>query len=100
MTKKNKKKFIILFSIIFSVLSLSVFYIFQMVKISETAYINGKNTTNLEKLREEVSDLKLSISKQKNLKNAEEKIIEKGFQKVSSNTISYIVIPEISLANK
>ena len=100
MTKKNKKKFIILSSIIFSVLSLSVFYIFQMVKISETAYINGKNTTNLEQLKEEVSDLKLSISKQKNLKNAEEKIIEKGFQKVSSNTISYIVIPEISLANK
>jgi len=100
MTKNKKKKFIILSSIIFSVLSLSVFYIFQMVKISETAYINGKNTTNLEQLKEEVSDLKLSISKQKNLKNAEEKIIEKGFQKVSSNTISYIVIPEISLANK
>lgn len=66
--------------------------------MSETAYSIGKNITTVDNLKKETAELKLSISKQKNLRNAEEKIIEEGFQKVSMNTKNYIIISEISLA--
>lgn len=101
MTKRNKrKKKLVLLSILFSFSALSIFYIFQIIKIYETAYINGKNIVTINNFKKENAELKLSISQQKNLKNAEEKIIEEGFQKVSTSTRNYIIIPEISLAKK
>jgi len=101
MTKRNKrKKNLILVSVLFSLSLLTFFYLFQVVKMSETAYQIGKNNTTIDYLKKENANLKLSISQQKNLKNAEEKIIGEGFLKVSASTRNYIVIPEISLAKK
>lgn len=101
MTKRNKrKKNLVLLSILFGFSALTVFYFFQVIKMSETGYLMGKNITTIENLKKENSELKLSISQQRNLKNAEEKIIEEGFQKVSASTRNYIIIPEISLAKK
>ena len=101
MTKTNRRKNkILLFSILFIFSGLLTFYFIQVVKMSEIAYQIGVNSTTISEVKKEVIDLNLSVSKQKNLKNAEEKVIEQGFQKVSANTRSYIVIPEISLANK
>jgi len=101
MTKRNKrKKNLVLVSILFSLSLLTFFYLFQVIKMSETAYQIGKNITTINSLKKENANLNLSISQQKNLKNAEEKIIEEGFLKVSANTRNYIVIPEISLAKK
>jgi len=96
--RKKLKKIIVLSSLLFSFVGLSSFYLFQMVKMSEIAYTIGKNTAIVKNLEKETAELKLDISKQKNLKNAEEKIIDQGFKKVSSSSINYIVIPEISLA--
>ncbi|MFA5228526.1 MAG: hypothetical protein WC446_02090 [Candidatus Paceibacterota bacterium] len=101
MTKRNKrKKNLVLLSVLFGFSALVVFYFFQVVKISETGYLMGKKMTTIENLKKENAELKLSISQQRNLKNAEEKIIEEGFQKVSISTRNYIVIPEVSLAKK
>lgn len=101
MTKRNKrKKSLLLASILFGFSALTTFYFFQIIKISETAYSIGKNINKIESLKKENAELKLSISQQRNLKNAEEKISEKGFQKISTNTRNYIIVPEISLAKK
>jgi len=101
MTKTNRRKNkILLFSILFIFSGLLTFYFVQVVKMSEVAYQIGMNSATISEVKKEVIDLNLSVSKQKNLKNAEEKVIEQGFQKVSMNTRNYIVVPEISLANK
>ncbi|MFA5754878.1 MAG: hypothetical protein WC909_00735 [Candidatus Paceibacterota bacterium] len=101
MTKTNRRKNkILLFSILFIFSGLLTFYFVQVVKMSEVAYQIGMNSATISEVKKEVIDLNLSVSRQKNLKNAEEKVIEQGFQKVSMNTRSYIVVPEISLANK
>jgi cell division protein YceG involved in septum cleavage len=95
--KKLRRK-IIISSLFFSLLGLSFFYLLQMTKMSENAYTIGKKTEIAIELGKETDELKLKISKQKNLKNAEEKILEQGFQKLISGNISYVIIPEISLA--
>lgn len=101
MTKRNKRqKNLVLLSILFGFSALTVFYFFQVIKMSENGYLMGKNITIIENLKKENAELKLSVSKQRNLKNAEEKIIEEGFEKVSTRTTNYIIIPEISLAKK
>jgi len=101
MTKRSKrKKNLVLVSILFSLSLLTFFYLFQVIKMSETAYQIGQNIIKIENLKKENADLKLSISQQKNLKDVEEKIIEEGFLKVSENTRNYIIIPEMSLAKK
>ncbi|MDD3386598.1 MAG: hypothetical protein PHU17_02060 [Candidatus Pacebacteria bacterium] len=101
MTKTNRRKNkILFFSIVFLFSGLLTFYFFQIVKMSEIAYEMGIKNDMINETKEEIIDLNLSVSKQKNLKNAEQKVIEQGFQRVSINTRSYIVVPEISLANK
>ena len=101
MTKRSKgKKNLVLASILFSLSLLIFFYLFQVIKMSETAYQIGQNITKIENLKKENANLKLSISQQKNLKDVEEKIIEEGFLKISENTRNYIIIPEMSLAKK
>ena len=101
MTKRSKrKKNLVLASILFSLSLLTFFYLFQVIKMSETAYQIGQNITKIENLKKENANLKLSISQQKNLKDVEEKIIEEGFLKISEKTRNYIIIPEMSLAKK
>jgi hypothetical protein len=45
-----------------------------------------------------VAELRLSVSKSRNLINIEEKVLGAGFEKVSK--LNYIVVPESTLASK
>lgn len=74
------------------------FYVFQVVKLSETAYIRGEKEATIKNLKKETAELKLTVSKGRNLVNIEERVLEEGFQKVSK--LDYIVISEASVAVK
>ncbi len=101
MTKRSKrKKKLVLFSVLLSFSALTIFYISQIIKVYEIGYLIGKNTDIVNSLQEENAELKLAVSQKSNLKNAEEKLIEKGFQKISASTINYIIVSDMSLAKK
>ena len=74
------------------------FYVFQIVKLTEAGYIKGERETIIRSLKKETAELKLLVSKDRNLVNIEEKVLENGFQKVSK--LNYIIVPEASLAAK
>jgi hypothetical protein len=79
-------------------LALVCFYVFQVVKLTESGYIKGEKETFIKELKKEVAEMKLSVSKDSNLINIEEKVKEEGFEKVSK--LNYIVVPEATVASK
>jgi len=74
------------------------FYVFQVVKLTETGYIRGEMDSQIKELKKQTAELKLLVSKDRNLVNIEEKVLEEGFQKVSK--LNYILVSEASLAIK
>jgi hypothetical protein len=79
-------------------LVLVCFYIFQIVKLTESGYIKGERETSIKELKKEVAELKLSVSKDRNLVSIEEKAAQEGFEKVSK--VNYIISSETSVASK
>jgi ATP-dependent protease HslVU (ClpYQ) ATPase subunit len=79
-------------------LVLVCFYIFQVVKLTEAGYLRGERESLIRDLKKETAELKLAVSKDRNLVNIEEKVSEEGFQKI--NKLNYIVVPDNSLAAK
>jgi hypothetical protein len=94
--KNNSKKFFMI--IVMVSLALVCFYVFQVVKLTESGYIKGERETAIKELKKEVAELKLSVSKDRNLINIEEKVLGAGFEKVSK--LNYIVVPEATVASK
>jgi hypothetical protein len=94
--KNDSQKFFMIIAII--ALALVCFYVFQVVKLTESGYIKGEKETSIKELKKEVAELKLSVSKDSNLINIEEKVREEGFEKVSK--LNYIVVPEATIASK
>lgn len=94
--KKNKSK-LVLFSVIATIAILSGFYIYQISELSHTSYLASKVESEIKELKKENSGLKLSISKNKNLLEIEEKVKEQGYEKVSK--IDYVVVEEANLAS-
>lgn len=79
-------------------LVLVCFYVFQVVKLTEAGYLRGEKESLIKSLKEETAELKLAVSKDRNLVNIEEKVSEQGFEKI--NKLNYIVVPDNSLASK
>jgi hypothetical protein len=94
--KNNSQRFFMILTM--TALALVCFYVFQVVKLTESGYIKGEKETAIQDLKKEVAELKLSVSKDRNLVNIEEKVLEEGFEKVSK--LSYIVVSEASVASK
>lgn len=94
--KNNSQRFFMMITLVS--LALVCFYVFQVVKLTESGYIKGEREATIKELRKEVSLLKVSVSKDRNLVNIEEKVLEEGFEKMSE--LSYIVVPEASVASK
>lgn len=94
--KNSSQRFFMILSI--TALALVCFYIFQVIKLTESGYIKGERETAISELKKEVAQLKVEVSKSQNLINIEEKVSEEGFQKVSK--VNYIVVSEAALASK
>lgn len=94
--KNDSQRFFIIITMM--ALALVCFYVFQVVKLTESGYIKGERETAIRELKKEVAELKLSVSKDRNLINIEEKVLGAGFEKVSK--ISYISAPEATVASK
>ncbi len=73
------------------------FYIFQIVKLTETNYLIGQKENQVKELKKETAQLQLSVSRNSNLNNFEAKVSEEGYQKI--NNVNYIVVSEASLAS-
>jgi hypothetical protein len=84
--------------IVMASLALVCFYVFQVVKLTESGYIKGEKETTISELKKEVTGLRLAVSKDRNLINIEEKVVGAGFEKVSK--ISYISASEATVASK
>jgi len=74
------------------------FYIFQVVKLTEAGYLRGQKESMITDLKKQTAELKLAVSKDRNLVNIEEKVAEQGFEKASK--LNYIVVSDASLAAK
>jgi hypothetical protein len=96
LAKNDSQRFFMI--IIMASLILVCFYVFQVVKLTESGYIKGERETAIRELKKDVAELKLSVSKDRNLINIEEKVLSEGFEKVSK--LSYIVVSEASVASK
>ncbi len=94
--KNNSQRFFMMITLVS--LALVCFYVFQVVKLTESGYIKGERETTIKELKREVASLKVSVSKDRNLVNIEEKVLEEGFEKVSK--LNYIIVPEASVASK
>ena len=94
--KTDTQKFFIVSAAL--TLLFACFYIFQIVKYTETSYFIGERTEAMKELKKDIAELKLSVNKDRNLQNLEEKVIEQGFQKVSK--LNYIVVSSATVAQK
>jgi hypothetical protein len=77
---------------------LACFYIFQIVKYTETSYFVGERSEMVKELKKETAQLKLSVNKDRNLQDIEDKVIAQGFEK--ANKLNYIVVPSTTIAQK
>jgi len=84
--------------IVMAALALVCFYVFQVVKLTESGYIKGEKETSIQQLKKDVAEMKLSVSKDRNLINIEEKVAQEGFEKISK--VNYIVVSDASVASK
>lgn len=96
MAKTDSRRFFTI-SILMAAI-LVCFYVFQVVKLTEAGYLRGEKESTIKSLKKETAELKLLVSKDRNLVNVEEKVLENGFQKVSK--LDYILVSEASLAAK
>ncbi|MFZ3054421.1 MAG: hypothetical protein WA091_00345 [Minisyncoccales bacterium] len=80
------------------ILVLVCFYVFQVVKLTEAGYLRGERESSIKDLKKENAELKLAVSKDRNLVNIEEKVVAEGYEKVSK--FNYIIVPETSVASK
>jgi hypothetical protein len=96
MAKTNSQRFFTICAILS--VTMVCFYVFQVVKLTETGYIRGEKDAIIKNLKKETAELKLTVSKGRNLVNVEEKVLEEGYQKVSK--LEYIVVSETSVAVK
>ncbi|MFA5310493.1 MAG: hypothetical protein WC386_02275 [Candidatus Paceibacterota bacterium] len=94
--KTDSQRFFIIATILAFVLV--CFYVFQVVKLTEAGYIRGERESLIKDLKKETAELKLAVSKDRNLVNIEEKVVAEGYEKV--NKFDYIIVPENSLAAK
>jgi hypothetical protein len=90
--KTDSQRFFIIAVILAFVLV--CFYVFQVVKLTEAGYMRGERESLIKDLKKETAELKLAVSKDRNLVNIEEKVVAEGFQKVSK--FDYIVVSEAS----
>ena len=96
LAKTNSQRFFAV-SILLAI-TLVCFYVFQVVKLTEAGYIKGEKESAIQQLKKDTAELKVSLSKDRNLQNIEERVLAEGYQKVSK--LNYIVISEASLAAK
>ncbi|MFA5714713.1 MAG: hypothetical protein WC998_03150 [Candidatus Paceibacterota bacterium] len=96
MARTNSQKFFTICAILS--VAMVCFYVFQVVKLTETGYARGEKEAIIKNLKKETAELKLTVSKGRNLVNVEEKVLEEGYQKVSK--LEYIVVSEASVAVK
>ena len=94
--KTNSQRFFMIITM--AALALVCFYVFQVVKLTESGYIKGEKELAIKNLKKEVAELRLSVSKGRNLINIEEKVLGAGFEKVSK--LNYIVVPDSTIASK
>ena len=94
--KNNSQRFFMIITM--AVLALVCFYVFQVIKLTESGYIKGEREAAIKDLKKEVASLRLDVSKTRNLINIEEKVLSAGFEKVSK--LNYIVVSEASVASK
>jgi len=94
--KNDSQRFFMI--IVMVALALVCFYVFQVVKLTESGYIKGERETAISDLKKEVAGLRLAVSKERNLINIEEKVLGAGFEKVSK--LNYIVVSEAAIASK
>lgn len=96
LTKTTSQRFFTIAILMAAVLV--CFYIFQVVKLTEAGYLRGQKESLITDLKKQTAELKLAVSKDRNLVNIEDKVAEQGFEKVSK--MNYIVVSEGSLAIK
>ncbi|MDD5098204.1 MAG: hypothetical protein PHD31_00555 [Candidatus Pacebacteria bacterium] len=81
------------------IIFLACFYIFQIVKYTETSYFVGEKSELIKELKKETAQLELSVNKDRNLQNLEEKVLEQGFEKVKK--LNYIFVSSnVAIAQK
>lgn len=93
--KKNQPKLFFCF-IVTAIIVLTGFYVFQVSEMSRISYLVSSAQGEIDSLKKENSGLKLSISQNKNLMTVEDKIKEKGYDKVGK--INYMVTPGDTVA--
>ena len=79
------------------ILLLACFYVFQIVKLTETNYVIGQKEDQVKELKKETAQLELTVSKDRSLVNFEDKVAQEGYEKI--NNINYIVASASSLAS-
>lgn len=96
--KKINNSKIFFISIFTTIAILSGFYIYQISELSHTSYLASQKESDIKEIKKENSGLKLSISKNKNLIDVEEKVKEQGYDKVTK--IDYMVIEGSTVASR
>ncbi|MFA5009032.1 MAG: hypothetical protein WC534_00410 [Candidatus Paceibacterota bacterium] len=97
MAKKRKIKNIFNLLPIMVVVS-ACFYIFQIAQLTQSGYLITEKEKEITSLKKETATLQLNISQSKNLVNFENRITEKGYDKIEK--IDYLIIPNNSVATK
>jgi len=75
---------------LFFILMLASFTIFQLVDMSHQKYVITQTESENNLIKEEISDLRISLSRNSTLNGVEEKIAEQGYEKIGK--IEYIIV--------
>lgn len=94
-TKTDSRKFFFISGALIALLD--CFYVFQIVKLTESNYLIGQKENQVKELKKETSQLELAVSRDRSLSNFEEKVAAQGFEKITD--INYIVASTASLAS-
>ncbi|MFA5178034.1 MAG: hypothetical protein WC427_00540 [Candidatus Paceibacterota bacterium] len=97
MAKKRKIKNIFSLLPILVIVS-ACFYVFQIAQSAQSEYLINEKEKEIALLKKETATLQLNISQSKNLVNFEDRITEKGYDKIEK--IDYLIIPSNSVATK
>jgi len=96
MKKKRDQSKLFFCLVITSIVALTGFYVFQISEMSRVSYLASSKQSEIDSLKKENSGLKLSISKSKNLISIEDRIKDKGYDKVGK--INYMIAPSNTVA--
>ena len=83
---------------LFSILVLTGFTIYQLIDMSTQKYIITQTENENNALEEEISDLRVTLSKNSTLNDIEEKIAEEGYEKIGK--IEYIIVSSGQIASR